>query len=282
MPNPFARASVVLAKLRDDQIASFAALAFQEAGFNLDASKRDFIQTRLDRRLTTTGCGEFDEYIALLHRDRTERQCFVEALTVHTTSFFREDAQYRWLFENGLPEAIRQKTKIQFWSAACSSGEEGWSALMTAESFRRSSGCAFSHALVGTDISTAILAQAARAIYDEEAVLKVPEAKRRLFFMRSKKDDGRRRIIPELRSCATWQQGNLVTGAGLSGIHADFAFLRNVLIYFNRKTQETVIDRVVRHIRPGGYLLTGHSETGFSHPDLDVVGPSIFRRKSSV
>jgi chemotaxis protein methyltransferase CheR len=265
-------------QLRPDQVPALAAVAFAEAGLRFDEEKLDFLQTRLVQRVLHSRAGSFRSYIGLIERDDEERQHFIEALTVHTTSFFREDAQYNWLRDFGLPELTQHKNDILLWSAACSTGQEGWTGLMVAEAYRTASGQNFNCRLIGTDISTAVLAQAARAVYFQQDMDSVATSYRNAFFMQARNRDGRCRIIPELRSRAQWQRGNLVSGWGLSGIKSDVAFLRNVLIYFNSETKTKVINRVVDGIRPGGFLLTGHSETGFKHPDLTAVQPSIYQK----
>lgn len=278
--DPFSRPKPVSgAALRDDQILVIAKLAMAEAGFRLDTSKREFLQMRLNRRVQATGTGDYAAYLTLLQRDRNERKAFVEALTVHTTSFFREDHQYKWLREQGMPTLIKDHSRLVFWSAAASSGQEGWSSLITAAEYRKTTGPTFNFELIGTDVSEAILAKAAEAVYFADEVNTVPPEVRSQYFLRSRQKDGRFRVIPELRAHAKWHQGNLVSGAGLPGISCHVAFLRNVLIYFDKPTQAVVIDRVVRNIKPGGYLLTGHSETGFSHPDLVPLQPSIFKKE---
>jgi len=267
-------------QLRPDQVPAIAEVAFAEAGLRFDEAKLDFLQARLAQRVLHSRAGSFRSYIDLIERDDKERQHFVEALTVHTTSFFREDAQYNWLRDFGLPELTQRKNDILFWSAACSTGQEGWTGLMVAEVYRTASGQNFTCRLIGTDISTSVLAQAARAVYCQQDMNSVSASYRNAYFLQARNRDGRFRIVPELRSRADWQQGNLVSGVGLSGIKADVAFLRNVLIYFNSETKTKVINRVVDGIRPGGFLLTGHSETGFKHPDLTAVQPSIYQKAS--
>jgi len=267
--------------LREDQIPALAEIAMAEAGFRFDVSKREFLQMRLNRRVQACGFSDYRDYIALLKKDASERKAFVQSLTVHTTSFFREEHQYQWLSEEGLPELVRHNSKLVFWSAAASSGQEGWSTLMTAEEFRKKTSSSFSYHLVGTDVSEAILSKANSAIYFADEINTVPQDLRSQYFLRSRAQDGRFRIVPELRTQAKWQVGNLVSGDGLSGISAHVAFLRNVLIYFDRPTQQTVVDRVVRNLKPGGFLLTGHSETGFNHPDLCSLKPSIFQKRGA-
>ena len=99
--------------------------------------------------------------------------------------------------------------------------------------------------------------------------------------MTSKKGDGRHRIVPDLRERASWRIGNLTTGEGLEGISADVIFLRNVLIYFDEENRKKVIENVYRRLRPGGYLLTGHTEAAHARRDgLEVIRPSIYRKVS--
>jgi len=265
-------------KLREDQIAAIAAIAHREAGINISAGKLDFLQARLARRVADTNMGSFKSYIALVESDTVERQKFVEAITVHTTSFYREEAQYNWLRASALAEITAERRDVVFWSAACSSGQEGWTSLMVADAYRRVSGRHINLRMIGTDVSTAVVKRAARAIYDEQEIQSIPRDVRMTYLLRSRKGDGQHRIVPELRRSAEWRAGNLATGSGIAGITADVAFLRNVLIYFDAKMQAVVVNRVVNGIRPGGFLLTGHSETGFSHPELVAVQPSIYRK----
>lgn len=269
---------IALPQLRLDQIPALAAVAFQTAGIRLDENKLDFMQNRLVQRVLDSQAGSFRCYIDLLGSDANERQAFVECLTVHTTSFFRDQAQYNWLRDTVLPELIQHSSNIVLWSAACSTGQEGWTSLIVTDEFRRQHGKFFNCQLIGTDVSTAVVKEASRAVYLQNELDDVSNEVRHRYFLRARNQDGRYRISPELRSNADWRVANLTTGDGLRGISADVAFLRNVLIYFSRPTQREVVDRVVNNIRPGGYLFTGHSETGFKHPDLVAVHPSIYKK----
>ncbi|MBM9593602.1 CheR family methyltransferase [Roseitranquillus sediminis] len=269
-------------RLRPEEVPALTAVALRDAGINLHGGKIEFLQARLSRRVTAHGLESFTDYARLLERDAAERREFVEALTTHTTSFFREGAQYRWLEITGLAalEQARQHHRgdLVIWSAACSTGPEGWSALMVTERARRMQTMQRRFRLIGTDISRRVLKTAADAVYPAAEVAGVPVEMRRLFLLSSRSGDARCRIVPELRTLAQWRQANLVEGTGLDGIEADIAFLRNVLIYFDAPTQAAVIDRVVRRLRPGGYLFTGHTETAFRHPELTPLGPSIYRK----
>lgn len=265
-------------QLRPDQLGALAKLARAEAGIRLTPEKIHFLQTRLARRVTASGSADFGAYITLLKHDKSERIRFTEALTVHTTSFFRENHQYRWLHEEGLPELTKRRSEIAFWSAACSTGQEGYTALVVAENYRTTAPNPFRFRLTGTDISNVVVATAKAGIYPATDLETVSATLRQKYFLRARDGSERHRVVPELRKMADWRQANLVTGIGLAGVVADVAFLRNVLIYFDADIQATVIDRVVNNIRPGGYLLSGHSETGIRHRSLTAIQPSIYQK----
>ncbi|WP_050930088.1 CheR family methyltransferase [Aestuariivita boseongensis] len=258
------------------QVSALARYALDFTGIRLTDRNEGFFKRRLPTLLARSGYSSLGLYIAALGTEESLRRDFVEALTVHTTSFFRDKRQYDWLQAEGLPRLTRERSTITFWSAAASSGQEGWTALMVADQVRRNINTPFRAKLIATDLSRKVVDLAKRAIYDADEVNGIPQDTVRRYFMHSKSGDGRLRIVPELRAAAEWRPGNLVTGDGLTGIQADVAFLRNVLIYFPDDVKTQVINRVVGRIKPGGYLLTGHSETGFSHRDLKVIEPSIY------
>lgn len=271
------------AGLRPEHVALFSKIAEERAGIQIKGRKAEFLHARLGRRLAHHGFRDFDSYCRLLRADEAERKHFVEALTTHTTSFFREPKQYDWLRDEGLAalyeRGVGRVRPLTFWSAACSTGAEGYSALMVAETLRQTRLFALSHRLIGTDISTRILRRAELAVYPDTEALALPADMRRRFLMRSKKGDGRCRISPDLRKLSSWRQANLTDAASLQEITADVIFLRNVLIYFEPDMQQRVIANVLRRLTPGGYLLTGHTETATTRrAGLTVIRPSIYRK----
>lgn len=266
------------------------ALARESAQLNVDPGKVDFLRLRLSRRLRALDLADFDAYEAMLRADPAgpERACLVEALTTHTTSFFREKHQYDWLAGDGLDLLGRDgrgfDQPLTVWSAACSTGAELWSAAMVLADRASRPGGLRRFRLFGTDISRPILRKAASATYTEEEIAGVPGGLVARFLMRSKAGhgpDGKRfyRIAPELRTQASFAVANLTDPAGLPPIAADVVFLRNVLIYFEPAVQVQVVDAVAARIRPGGFLLTGHAEAIPPRPKLVPVGPSIYRRE---
>jgi chemotaxis protein methyltransferase CheR len=189
----------------------------------------------------------------------------VDAVTTNKTEFFREKASLDRFVGLALPSLLREEKiggsyRLRVWSAGCSTGEEAYSlAICLAESalgrVRRG------YSILGTDISTRVLETARLAVYDQEATRPIPQELRRKYLMRSKNPDEELvRIVPELRANVSFQRLNLMEPAGFAQpMHV--IFCRNVLIYFDRATQENILYGLCQMLRPGGFLFIGHSET---------------------
>ena len=272
-----------------DQGRQVTEIVRQAAGLRIDPRKLDFLTLRLSRRLRALSIDGFDAYMHLLSGENgpEEVRHLVEALTTHTTSFFREAKHYEWLAGDGLADLAARGAGIDrtlvVWSAACSTGVELWSAAITlAEAARRPAGIR-RFSLFGTDISRRILRQAESATYSELEIEGVSREYLTRYFMRSRATHTRARttfyrVVPELRRYARFAEANLSALSGLKDLQADVIFLRNVLIYFDSQTQARIVSDVAARLRTGGYLLTGHAESAPPELGLKAVGPSIYRR----
>ena len=290
--NQFPSSSATLTAPPDitpSQARELCRIAQEDAGLNLDPEKMDFLVFRLNRRLRALGIRNATDYFTFLEQDgsRNERRHLVEALTTHTTDFFRERHHYDWIENEGLDrlksDGAGFDRPLVIWSAACSTGAELWSAGIVAEEAGKKPSGLRRFLLVGTDISTAILKKAKGATYFDEEMGGLGDAERSRYFMRSRAPvdgSGRHayRVIPELRSRARFGKGNLTDLSELEWFDADIAFLRNVLIYFNSELQTKVLDGVISRIRRGGFLITGHAESVSARPDLRPLGHSIYER----
>ncbi len=263
--------------------------AFAVAGVKIDPCKSDFFQLRISRRLRALGVDRFEDYIGLLKSDDSgiESRCLVEALTTHTTSFFRECHQYDWLKNEGLnrlgASGAGFDRPLSVWSAACSTGAELWSAAMILEDATREPGGLRKYQLLGTDISRPVLKKAKGATYTETEVEGVGAALRGRYLMRSTTatDLEKRpyyRIVPELRQRAVFECANLSNLSGFRDCAADIVFLRNVLIYFSEEVQERALKGVIDRMRRGGILMTGHAEVVSPRASLRMIGPSIYEK----
>jgi len=152
--------------------------------------------------------------------------------------------------------------------------------MVLADSALRFRGLRFS--ILGTDVCTEVLEHAVRAIYPEDMFEPVPSELRRRYVMRARnpaRHEGR--VIPELRRLVRYRHLNLMNATYPADQDIDVIFCRNILIYFNRPTQHAVLQRLCGHLRPGGYLFLGHSESaaGGNLPQMKPVAASVFRRQ---
>lgn len=267
------------------EMAIFTRLARSRGALAIGTEKTDFLVARLSSRLAALGLPDFAAYAAHLTGPVGDAEigAFIEALTTHTTRFFRENAQYDWLRDSGFPALQTRGAGLHrdlvIWSAAASSGQELYSAMMTAAATGDREGVDLRLRAIGTDLSGRILKQSQRGIYTREEIVDIPEAIRRRFLLSATDGSDRVRISPDLRRRARWIRANLAEDASLPAVTVDLVMLRNVLIYFDAETRDRVLRNVVRRIGPGGYLLTGHSETidprGYG---LSAVRPSIYSK----
>lgn len=257
------------------------------SGIHIDPAKLDFIHLRVSRRLRTLNLNDFDAYLERLDADMSgeETQHLVEAVTTHTTSFFREAAQYHWLAEEGVAQLADTApgSAMCVWSAAASIGAELWSAAILLAERTAAGRPPAQWRLIGTDISERAMHRARRAIYAQDEIEGLSPARIEAFLFRSRQlRDGQGRPLfqvgPALRRRAEFVCANLLDPASLPAFTADIAFLRNVLIYFDRQTQSRVVNNVLGRLRPGGVLLVGHSESLPRHELLEPIRPTIYRR----
>lgn len=274
-------------RLRQSDFQRLARFIEQRCGIRMPPAKQTMLEGRLRKRVVATGCSSLADYCDFLfERDGLEEELvqLFDVVTTNKTDFFREPEHFRFLSQVALPTLIAdrqpgQNARLTVWSAASSNGAEPYTlAMVLAEFARRETGVSAS--LLGTDISTRVLHAAALGIYPAEMVAPVPQDLQRRYLMRSRdRASGLVRIVPELRRMARFRRLNLVDESYPVESDFDVIFCRNVLIYFDKPLQQAVVGRLCSHLRPGGYLFLGHSET-LSGTGLPVqpVASSVFRR----
>jgi len=252
---------------------------YQRAGIDLQPGKEDLVSVRLGRFLAPRNLASFDEYVDRVTGDKTGALLveMIDALTTNHTGFLREPAHFNFLRRIILP-AWAKRARIEIWSAASSTGEEPYSiAISLLEELGM-------HAaprvrLLATDISTKVLAKAKAATYAVERTGGLTPDLLKKYFVKSTASEGTHYTLrPEVRSLVSFDRLNLMEPV-LHGRVFPLIFLRNVMIYFDRPTQEALIDRLTKHLEPGGHLFIGHSEslTPVRH-GLDYVQPAIYRK----
>ena len=259
-------------------------ILYERSGLVVTPEKGYLIESRLAPLARRSGLDSVNHFIEKTRRTRDETMLnqIVDAMTTNETLFFRDAWPFERLRKSLLPEVMamtKVSRRIRIWSAACSTGAEPYTLAMVASEFAQ--GIFGLHtSIIATDLCTAVLDTGLKGIYPATAVVPVPEAAKRRYIMYSR--DTRQdtvRIVPELRSLVQFGRLNLMDESYAVDDDMDVIFCRNILIYFDKPTQEAVLNRLCDHLRPGGYLFLGHSESlaGFQLP-LRPNGNTVFRR----
>jgi chemotaxis protein methyltransferase CheR len=265
--------------LTSAQFARVASLVRHVAGIDLRPGKEGLVRSRLASRLRALGIDSFDDYLARLDADASgaELVLLLDAITTNKTSFFREPEHFRILQDEVLPDFAARTTGLRVWSAGCSSGEEPYTTaivLREALDARR-----FADARVlATDLSTRVLARAREGVYAEELLADVPPQLVARHFGPSGRGERLVRVADETRACVRFARLNLMSSWPMKGPF-DVIFCRNVMIYFDKATQERLVNRFASLLAPGGWLFVGHSESlsGIDHP-LRYVQPAVYQK----
>jgi chemotaxis protein methyltransferase CheR len=257
-------------------------------GIKLPPAKRLMVEGRLRKRVRALHLASFEAYCQRLFRDGgldAEMPYLINAVTTNKTDFFRESEHFDFLEERIVPALLAERRPgpspvLKVWSAASSNGAEAYTIAMVLADLAAARGD-FRFAVLGTDISTSVLAQAQRAVYPAEMITPVPQAKQARYVMFPRKQSPRPevRIVPELRRLVRFNRLNLMDHSYPFDHDVDVIFLRNVLIYFDKRDQEAVISRLVDHLRPNGYLILGHSESMIGTSlTMRPVAPAVFQK----
>ena len=260
-------------------------LVMDRTGISLSDNKRDLVYGRLSRRLRALNLTLFSDYCSLLQKgEGDEMTNFVNAITTNLTSFFREDHHFDFLGKTLIPNLMKQKIaakgerKIRIWSAGCSTGEEPYSiAMVVKEALGRDK--SWDVKILATDLDTKVLEKGHSGIYDQSRVEGLSKSRLQNWIRKgSRNNDGMVLVSPELREMITFKQLNLMSEWPMSGPF-DLIFCRNVVIYFNKPTQEVLFNRYADYLDHKGHLFLGHSETMFKKTErFELIGKTIYQK----
>ncbi len=277
--------------LTKDNFSRLSGLITSQCGIKMPDVKKLMLEGRLRKRLRSLEMETFDTYCEYLFSEEgMERELvhMIDVVTTNKTDFVREPAHFEFLTEKALP-ALVQKTgagideKLTVWSAGCATGEEPYTIAMFIDDFAKKHGYkVFDSVILATDISTRVLDAARRGIYKEEKIEPVPDDMKKRYLMRGKgRQKGLVRIAPELREQVKFRRLNFMDEDFGFRETIDMIFCRNVIIYFDRPTQEIFLHKIVRHLAVGGYLFIGHAETlNYMNIPLAQVAPSVYMKVS--
>ncbi|MBB6484590.1 chemotaxis protein methyltransferase CheR [Rhizobium lusitanum] len=269
-----------LSRRNFDQLARYI---YDYSGIKMPPAKRTMLEGRLRRRLRATGIVDLDDYCDYLFKhggiDR-EAIHLIDAVTTNKTDFFREPKHFEHLERSALPELMAAgHNRLRIWSAACSVGAEPYTIAMVLEDYREARG-APDYSILATDLSTDVLKAARKGIYPVGMIDPVDHQKRIRYVMEPRDPQrGEVRIHPKLRAKIGFGRLNLMDRAYEIGDKVHIVFCRNVLIYFDKPTQEKVLARLCDKLVTGGFLYVGHSETisGLNLP-VKQVANTVFRK----
>ena len=264
--------------LRDDTYRRIADLMYSTIGLSFTDSKKPLVSSRLSSRIQRLGLNGFEEYFGLISgsNDGGEFQMAVDLLTTNETYFFREPAHYE-LLEREM--TANKPRSLAVWSAATSFGDEAYSTAMLLAELEQKGRIGGDWQILGTDISDRVLRSASQAIYPADRLRNVtPEQLKRYCLRGEGESEGQVQIQPALRQHVRFGQLNLCEPIEDLGPF-DVVFLRNVLIYFDARTKQEVVDRVLAQLRPNGLFFIGTAEGRVPcNTPLQVLAPGALRK----
>lgn len=253
--------------LRDREFRAFCALILQETGIALNDSKRELVCSRLSKRLRHHGFTSYSDYLDFLMAEDTdgaERREMINCITTNKTDFFREPHHFDFIRHTVFPQCEARaragaERRLRIWSSACSTGEEPYTLAMVIREW--AAAATWDIKILASDIDTQVLDKAQAGIYSGDRLAPVPAHLRTKYFQRgAEPDPGTWAARDTLRELITFRQLNLMDDPWPMRGKFDLIFCRNVLIYFNRETQQRILERFAQYLQPHGFLFLGHSE----------------------
>ena len=262
-----------------------SALIYEKCGIYLHQGKRELLRARLSKVLRKYQFKSVREYYKHLMNDQSGKELIplLDSISTNLTFFFREPKHFDFLSQTAIPKLVHgglngAKKRVNIWCAGCSSGEEAYSIAITLLE-RLPEPKLREISILATDISTRMLSAAVQGVYGEEKVEKIPlEWKRRYFQKGVKNWEGYYRVKNAVKEVIEFRRMNLIEPFRFESTF-EIIFCRNVMIYFDKPTQEKLVNRFYEVLSKEGYLLIGHSEslTGIRHP-FHYVQPSIYAK----
>ena len=268
-------------KITSKEFECFRKLIYGESGISLTQQKQSLLESRLSKRLRELELETFLQYYDKVTGDPTQEEFtrMLDLISTNKTDFFREPKHFDFLRDVILPELAPDK-RIRIWSSACSTGEEPYTIAITLfENVQNPSEWDFK--ILASDLSTRVLAKAASGIYDEDRVRDMPSGMLRRHFLRGRGDSrGYFKVKPHLASMIRFRRLNLMDDDFPIKSPLDLIFCRNVMIYFDRPTQERLVNKFHHYLKHGGHLFIGHSESlQWVKHSFKALAPTIYRKE---
>ncbi len=275
-------------RISDKNFKAIQDLVYDNIGVNLTDTKRSLVISRLSKRLRKLNLSDFGQYIDYLNQNESELEVMFNLITTNVTRFFREQHHFDYLKEEYFPCVLKEAKKnnrpkkLRLWSAACSTGEEPYSLAILAHDFFK--GKDWEIEILASDINTEVLNIAQKGIYIREKVEKIPYKLLKEYFRLGTGDNqGLFKVKDKIKNLIKFRKLNLSSNKSYPiRDPLDIIFCRNVFIYFNKETQNRILNKFHRNLIKQGILFMGHSEK------IDVINqqkkkwkllqPTIYQR----
>ncbi len=246
--------------LSDSQFNMYRDLIYRSSGITFSDTNRSILDSRLKERLREKQLSDVDTYYKMVTSDQEEFKLFLDSITTNLTRFFRNQPHFDALLNYVIPHVIEEKkktgqTRINIWSAGCSTGEEPYTIAML---LKDKLPTPYTFSIKASDISLKSLMVGRQGFYQNNRITGIPQDYLDRFF--SKTPEGYQ-VKPEIQSCIHFDYHNLANDSGVKDL--DIVFCRNVLIYFDEEAQKSTIDRFWDAMAKHSYLFIGHSESLF-------------------
>lgn len=270
-------------ELNDKEFDFFSSLIYQKSGIFLRENKKSLLRSRLAKRMRTLKINSYQDYYDYVENDTKNEEIvyLLDAISTNVTSFFREINHFKLLKDKIIPEIVNKKEGyINIWSSACSTGEEPYTIAITIQDllpdYKK-----YNIKILATDISKTVLEKAEAGIYPAEKTKKeVNQMILQKYFIKTKSEKGPAYAVKQqLKDIIRFRMFNLNSNDWPFQKKFDIIFCRNVMIYFNKETQTTLVNKFSHYLKKGGYLLVGHSEslTGIKH-DLNYYQATVYKK----
>ena len=271
----------------DAEFNLFRDLVLKDLGMEWGDDKKYLLYARVQRILQERQLETFQSYYDYIEREenRKELQLLYNAVTTTKSGFYREKQHFKFLRENVFPEMKKQRnnqySKLRFWSAGCSSGEETYTLAMEAHDFfgasRVSNG---GLRILGSDVNTGVLEFAINGTYTEEQISTIPDYLKKKFLVQASvgQNDLQRRINKDIQKLIQFRQFNLMATAYPIATMFQLIVCRNLLYYLHPKKREYLLRKLVDNLEIGGWLVLGITETGYKLDGMKKLAFSIYQK----
>jgi len=268
-------------EISDKEFVQIADYIKRHFGIHLNKEKKALVSGRLSNLLQSLNMSSFSEYLDYIMKDRTGEaaRTFINRMTTNHTYFMREEDHFHFFSKHVLPE-LRSMVKdrdLRIWSAGCSTGEEPYTLAMLIDEYLGNEKAMWDAKLLATDISDQVLRKAANGIYTSESIAQVPQKWRLSYF---KYNGGQHyEVIERIKQEVIFRRFNLMDRFPFRRkFHV--IFCRNVMIYFDEKTKNELLEKFYDALEPHGYLFIGHSETTNRQASrFRYVMPAVYRKE---